>query len=127
MEIVERVYNNVVDTFAGLDPLHVIRLVVIVGGYIMMRNVAQKYLAKKQLEHKLKESEAAKQNGQSVNDSTTELLDAADESDATFGWGKKTRKRVQKQQQLLEERLEELKRMQGEQDDDKDIEDLLEE
>lgn len=125
MDFVNRVYNNIADTFGGIDASHAIRLVMVVGGYILLRNLAQRELAKRQLEDQIKKSQEKKEE-ERLKELAPDLNDPEAIEDNTFGWGKKTRKRVKRQQKILEERLEELQQYQGSQDDDKDIEDLLE-
>lgn len=125
MEIINRVYQNVYETFAEIDPKHALRLIVIVGGYIFLRNIAQRELAKRQLQNQVKEGEKAKQENK-----LKELVDdpngPAIANDNSFGWGKRTRQRVKRQEKILEEKFRELQESQSFQDDDRDIEDLLE-
>ena len=125
MDFLTSAFKTTYDSFANLDAAHAIRLVIVVGGYILMRNLAQKQLAKKQLETKLRQGEEAK----ALEKQKELVADPKDEDhaqDNAFGWGNKTRKRVKRQEKILEERIEELKKYQGSLDDDKDIEDLLE-
>ncbi|CUS22336.1 LAQU0S05e03092g1_1 [Lachancea quebecensis] len=125
MDFFNRAYQNLYDTFAGIDAAHAIRLVIIVGGYLLFRNLTQKHLAKKQLEQKLRKSEEAKA-AEKQKELVADPQDDETIQDNAFGWGNKTRKRVKRQEKILEERLQELEKLQGSQDDDKDIEDLLE-
>lgn len=103
-----------------------LRLVIIVGGYAFARNIAQKYLAKRQLERQIEHDKATQHEGK-VND----LVDDPNEVHATgldsgsWGFGKKTKRNVKRQQKILQEQLESMHA--GVVDDDKDIEDLLEE
>lgn len=125
MEIINRVYQNVYETFAEIDPKHALRLIVIVGGYIFLRNIAQRELAKRQLQNHVKEGEKAKQENQ-LKELVDDPNDPAIANDNSFGWGKRTRQRVKRQEKILEEKFRELQESQGFQDDDRDIEDLLE-
>ncbi|EJS42003.1 YNL149C [Saccharomyces arboricola H-6] len=110
------------------DYKHFIRLVIIVGGYLLVRNIASRELAKKQLAAQVEKDKREKEEKRSK-----ELIDKPGEpavgETTSFGWGKKTRQRVKKQQELFENALEEAKkRQQGmDPDSDADIEELLEE
>ncbi|SCU95995.1 LANO_0E12112g1_1 [Lachancea nothofagi CBS 11611] len=125
MDLLDNAYHNVYDSIASLDFQHVVRLVIVIGGYALMRNLAQRHLAKKHLERKVREGQADKAE-QRQKDLVADPEGAESASDNAFGWGNKTRKRVKTQHKLLEEKIDELKKNQGSLDDDKDIEDLLE-
>ncbi|SCU85580.1 LADA_0D08372g1_1 [Lachancea dasiensis] len=125
MDLLQNSFQNVYDSFANLDFQHAIRLVIIVGGYVLLRNLAQRHLAKKQLENKVREGEklrAEERQEKLVEDPNS----VASVNENAFGWGNKTRQRVKRQEKILEERIDELKKYQGNLDDDEDIADLLE-
>lgn len=123
MELVDRVSNNLYDTFADLDAKKVLRLVIIVGGYILIRNLASRELAKRKLQ-----SEVRKDERNMSDNKARDLVDNPEaETTATqFGWGNKTRQRVKKQEDMLAKMIEraQMEKDQGE-DDLADIEDLL--
>lgn len=124
MEIVERLKRNLAQTL-DIDLQHAIRLVVIVGGYFFIRQIAQRELAKKDLKNKLKDDEDL-----TAQNNLNNLLEKPEDSSAattssSFGWGKKTRQRVKLQEQILEAELQKLQENNQDSDDDKDIEDLL--
>ncbi|CAI4035964.1 hypothetical protein SMKI_14G1740 [Saccharomyces mikatae IFO 1815] len=127
-EVAETWIETLVAKIINYDYKHFIRLVIIVGGYLLVRNIASRELAKKQLAAQVEKDKQDKEEKRSKD-----LIDRPDESavakTTSFGWGKKTRKRVKKQQELFENALEEAKkRQQGmEPDSDADIEELLEE
>ncbi|KAH3901361.1 related to Processing of GAS1 and ALP protein 2 [Saccharomycodes ludwigii] len=124
--IFDKVSSNIYDTFADIDARKGLRLLVIVCGYIVFRTIAQRELTKKQLkqQNEIREKELLEKRQDKLVDDP--LNDAVTSS---FGFGKKTRKRVQHQQKILEERLEarleEMKKYQGNNNDDDDIADLL--
>ncbi|KOG97015.1 Processing of GAS1 and ALP protein 2 [Saccharomyces pastorianus] len=110
------------------DYKHFIRLVMIVGGYMLVRNIASRELAKKQLAAQVEHDKREKEEKRS--EELIDKLDGPSVAETTsFGWGKKTRQRVKKQQELFEKALEEAKQKQQgrDPDSDADIEELLEE
>lgn len=129
MEIVERFKNNLIQSF-DIDLKHAIRLVLIVGGYYFIRQIAQRELAKRQLKSQLeqKDAELHAQHEGELNSANDFALDEESTADTTsFGWGKKTRQRVKKQEKLLEAEFKRLQENAAEidEEEDKDIEDLL--
>lgn len=123
MELVDRVSNNLYDTFADLDAKKVLRLVIIVGGYILIRNLASRELAKRKLQ-----SEVRKDERDMSDNKARDLVDNPEaEATATqFGWGNKTRQRVKKQEDMLAKMIERAQMEKDQGDDDlADIEDLL--
>ncbi|KAH3673183.1 hypothetical protein WICMUC_003801 [Wickerhamomyces mucosus] len=120
-EIIRRVQSTYDNIVAELDVYHILRLVIFVGGYIFLRNAASKYLANKQLKNQIEADNQAREQNQ-IN----ELVDKPDEADASgnWGWGKKTRKVVKRHERIIEEHFESLRN--GTTEDDRDIEDLLE-
>ncbi|AET40756.1 Pga2p Ecym_6381 [Eremothecium cymbalariae DBVPG len=126
MDLLENIKKNLIGSF-DIDVRSSLRLVVIVGGYILIRNHVQKIIANRELKRKLKEDEDSLSTDRM--NSLVEDPDKESESTTTaFGWGETTRMKVKKQEKLLEEKLQTLRKRQGniDDDDDKDIEDLLE-
>lgn len=140
MPIIETLKNNIIETFASISLLQAIRLVAIVGGYILIRNLVTRELAKRQLEEKVRADERRLQK-----ERTEKLVEKPDELDGgdsgdkatgsttEFGWGKKTRRRVKKQKEMFERAVDQLKQQQQQglgssynSDEDADIQDLLE-
>ncbi|AMD19376.1 HBR475Cp [Eremothecium sinecaudum] len=101
------------------------RLVIIIGGYALLRGHLQKYLSNRELKRKanIDEKEIAKKQ---LDDLVEDPNQQVESSTTAFGWGEKTRERVRKQEKILQEQIEKLKQNQGNEDDDEDIEDLLE-
>lgn len=123
--IIEKIVPYIPETLKDIDIHKAIRLTVIVGGYILVRNIVQKHLATRQLERQLEQDEERKKKerlGELVEDPDAQTTGT---DDGSWGWGKKTRRTVKRQEKLLEEQIENLQNGQD-LDDDKDIEDLLE-
>ncbi|CEP61839.1 Pga2p LALA0_S04e01882g [Lachancea lanzarotensis] len=125
MELLDNAYQTLYASVASLDAQRIIRLVIIVGGYALLRNLAQRHLAKRQLDRKVREGQLAKDEKR-VEELVDDPNSAQSAESNAFGWGNKTRQRVKRQEKLLEERIEELQKYQGNLDDDQDIADLLE-
>ncbi|EDO16258.1 hypothetical protein Kpol_505p35 [Vanderwaltozyma polyspora DSM 70294] len=127
-------FESIGDIFDDFDYRKWLRLVIIVGGYILIRNLAQRELAKRKLANQIKEDKRLK----SEQNMEKYLEDPEEEEKASaaasgFGWGKKTRVRVNKQQKAFEKAVDKLQQQQKQQqgisggfDDDSDIQDLLE-
>lgn len=125
MELVDRVRNNVYDTFADIDSKKALRLVIIVGGYILIRNLVSRELAKRKLQSQVRKDERELSDNKSKN-----LVDnpesEAETTAAKFGWGNKTRQRVKKQEDMLAKMIERAQMEKDENDDDlADIEEFL--
>ncbi|SCU87802.1 LAFA_0E08900g1_1 [Lachancea sp. 'fantastica'] len=125
MELLDNAYHTLYASIASLDAQRIIRLIIVVGGYALLRNLAQRHLAKRQLDRKVREGEAVKAE-QKLEDLVDDPKSAKAADSNAFGWGNKTRQRVKRQEKMLEERIEELQKYQGNLDDDQDIADLLE-
>lgn len=102
--------------FSDFDVYQLIRLVIIVGGYIIIRTRATEYFKTKQLKAQLEKDKEEKAR-KLVDDPTGEVAQAEAEelfqdydnirrSEKSWGWGKATRKRVKKQQALFEKEIE---------------------
>lgn len=106
------------------------RLLVIVGMYLLCRNIYSEYAKQSQIKRQLEIDEKEK-----LEKPAKEKLEKAQKEEslekdaAAFGWGKNTRKNVKLQESILEQNTEELRqRNQSAYDaaEDHDIEDLLE-
>lgn len=119
MGILDRLYDKVV---GELDVYHVIRLVVIVGGYLIFRARAQEWLKTRQLRAQLEEDKRKRQESlverpqegddaaKAAQEAELEALNSADDvtlQDRNWGWGKQTRTRARKLQRKFEEAVEE--------------------
>ncbi|CDO92019.1 unnamed protein product [Kluyveromyces dobzhanskii CBS 2104] len=128
MEVLQNIKTNLYQTF-DIDLLHAIRLIVIVGGYFIVRQIAQRELAKRQLKNQLADDNAEAIAANAANAEDANLVDTNETpaSSASFGWGNKTRQRVKKQEQMLEAELQRIQENEAHLDpeDDKDIEELL--
>lgn len=127
MELVDRVRNNLYDTFADIDAAKGLRLVVIIGGYILIRNIVSRELAKNKLKSQIRKDEREMSDNKGK-----ELIDQP-EADATttsieYGWGNRTRQKVKKQEDMLAKMVERAQIEKDQNDDDiADIQDLLQE
>lgn len=124
-EIIDYIKPYIPESLKEIDAHQALRLTVIVGGYVLVRNVVQKYLANKQLLAQLKhdeENKEAKKQTDLVDDPNAQATGALAD-DGSWGWGKKTRRNVKRQEKILQEQLD---RLEDAYDEDKDIEDLLE-
>lgn len=110
--------QSLIEQVVNIDLKHAIRLVVIIGGYWFLRTQLNKFLANRQLQGQLEESQTEQQQ------SNIERLVENPEHEESWGWGKKTRKRVKRQEKLLQEALESAAA--GDVDDD-ELEELLQE
>ncbi|KAG0669928.1 hypothetical protein C6P45_003092 [Maudiozyma exigua] len=130
MEFVSNLISRFTESVLNMDIQKAIRLTIIVGAYILFRNIASKHLTKKQLESRVRQDEERiqKEKKEGLIQDPNNLSEAS-ASASGFGWGKKTRKRVQRQQEMFERAVDELKRKQENgitEDSDEDIADLLE-
>ncbi|VEU21438.1 DEKNAAC102564 [Brettanomyces naardenensis] len=112
-------------SLADIDVYRIIQLVIIIGGYVVMRQRFVAYMKTRKLKQKLQKDK--EQKAENLIDRPEDLAsDPISTSERSWGWGKPTRKIVRRQQQLLEERLEETAgRQQGDVDSDEDIKELL--
>ncbi|ODV98449.1 hypothetical protein PACTADRAFT_926 [Pachysolen tannophilus NRRL Y-2460] len=96
------------DLIDELEPLRIIRLIAIVGGYIFARRIYMKYAQQKQLEEQLARDEKLKtENLINGSDLQSELIEDTDptKDDQSWGWGKTTRRKVKQQQKIFEDEL----------------------
>ncbi|KAM0243133.1 hypothetical protein ACHAP5_006852 [Fusarium lateritium] len=120
--------NNISTAFDSMDTKAWIRLTVIVGGYMLLRPLALKFITKGAVQ---KMEDADEQEKHKAQISPNELRGLAEdepdidvEGDGTGAdWGQKARVR---QRTMLKDMLEAEERRREEEEDDKDIADLLE-
>ncbi|KAL1852858.1 hypothetical protein Daus18300_012022 [Diaporthe australafricana] len=136
----ERVTRNLRGTLEGMSPEKWIRIVIIIGTYMLVRPYLLKLGGKVQMsQHEKEAAEAeaeaeakAKMSPNELRGHKIEIPEDSDESDAeadgratATDWGKKARRRqrtmVKKLLDAEEKRLQELQ----EDDEDKDIEEFL--
>lgn len=129
----QNVSNNLSDSFSSMTVQSWIRLVVIVGGYMLLRPYVMKWAGKGAVRRM--EDEDAKTRGKSITDPELtpnefrgikeKLYEAdVDEGDGTGAdWGQKARTR---QRQMLKQLLEEEERRRAAENEDADIQEFLE-
>lgn len=130
MDFVTNMVSRFTESVMNMDIQKAIRLTIVVGAYILFRNIASKHLTKKQLESRVRQDEQRiqKEKKEGLIQDPNNLSESS-ASASGFGWGKKTRKRVQRQQEMFERAVDDLKRKQEmgvTEDSDDDIADLLE-
>lgn len=118
----ERTKTNLAETVSDLDAKKILRLTIIVGGYIIIRGIAQRELAKRKLDNDVRKSE---QEAAAVRQE--ELVDKPGSTAAMpFGWGNKIRRRRKQQEKAFADLVERVNQQKNSTNEDKDIEDLLE-
>ncbi|PNY26553.1 PGA2-like protein [Tolypocladium capitatum] len=124
--------NNLSNTFTDMSPQSWIRLIVIVGGYMLLRPYIMKLGSKNAV--KMMEEEDAKSKAKDKIDPDMtpnefrgikeKLYQAEDEGDGTGAdWGQKARAR---QRQMLKDLLEAEERRRAAENEDADIQEFLE-
>ncbi len=115
MDVLEGFLGNIQrKVFADFDVYQLIRLVIIIGGYVFLRTRVSDYLKQRQLktqiEHDRAEKDQAATDALLKSENTEPELftehEGVAESEKQWGWGKATRRRVAKQQQLFEQQVE---------------------
>lgn len=112
-QILERVQNRL---FSDFDVYQLIRLVIIIGGYVFLRTRVSDYLKQQQLKTKIDQDKELKSQ-KLIDDPTGEVAEAEAEalfpdsegisrSEKGWGWGKSTRRKVKKQQTIFEKEIE---------------------
>lgn len=120
------VSRNLSDTFGNMTLQGWIRLVVIVGGYLLLRPYIMKFAVKGAVKNLEEEDKKAKAqiSPNELRGLVEDEPEIDEEGDGTGAdWGQKARVR---QRTMLKELLEAEERRRAEEEDDKDIEDLLE-
>lgn len=124
--------NNIQGAFEDMGPREWLRLVIIAGGYMLLRSQLMKWLGRRQLDEMEKQDAKDKAAQISPNElrgakAPGDELDGdedEDEGQATAtDWGARARTR---QRVMLKQLMEAEERRKLEEDDDKDIADLLE-
>lgn len=138
-QILERVQNRV---FGDFDVYQLIRLVIIIGGYVFLRTRVSDYLKQQQLKTKVEQDRDLKAQ-KLIDDPTGEVAEAEAEalfpnnegisrSEKGWGWGKSTRRKVKKQQAIFEKEIEKAavdaqRKLETGYDSDEEIKELLQE
>lgn len=120
------------DILAQFEGPKLVRLIAIVGGYVLFRRLFLSHVRTSQLKSLLRDDQRDKEYDLATNPDemfdrlgvSTGIADSAKQL-VEFGWGKKTRRNNKLQQQVLEEKFERMAAHMTE-DDDKDIEQFLE-
>jgi hypothetical protein len=123
---------NLKQTLAGLDAQKLIRIVAIVGAYLLLRPYLIKLAGKSQMgQHEKEEEEAAAAKAKLSPNDLRGKVQIPDDSDDEEGepvvadWGKKARRRQRKVlKKMLDDHAKKLEEEQ-EDDEDKDIEEFL--
>lgn len=104
-----------------------VRLVAIVGGYMLIRSLFMTHLKNKQLADRVAADKQEKAEGLIDRPDLLASAEASANEPLEFGWGKKTRRNLKIQKEIFEKTLDDLaSRANLNDDDDKDIADLLE-
>lgn len=130
MDYVLAPVNEVFSSVVNMDSQKAFRLLIIVCAYIFARNIASRHLTKRQLQSRVRHDEARiqKEHREGLIEDPDSPAARATAAASGFGWGKATRKRVQRQKEMFEQAVDELKRKQElGYDSDDEIADLLEE
>ncbi|KAF7562093.1 hypothetical protein G7046_g2028 [Stylonectria norvegica] len=119
--------NNLANTFDNMTMKHWIRLIVIIGGYMLLRPYAMKLggkVAVRKMEEEHERTKAQISPNELRGQGPDETEGADDEAVATGAdWGQKARTR---QREILKRMVEAEEQRKMDEEDDKDIEDLLE-
>lgn len=82
----------------------IIQLVIIIGGYIVLRQRFVAYMKNKHLKEQLI-TRKREQTENLIERPERVVEDPISKSEQAWGWGKQTRKKVQSQQRLVEQHL----------------------
>lgn len=120
--------NNLQAVFTEMSVQQWLRLVIVVGGYILLRQQAIKYMSRKKVDSMEDEDAKAKAelspNQLRGEKGPVEIGDVDDEGEGTASdWGANARVR---QRKMLKHLMEAEERRRQDEEDDKDIADLLE-
>ncbi|CCK72022.1 Pga2p KNAG_0I02360 [Huiozyma naganishii CBS 8797] len=131
MGLTDTVYVQLVHMWDGFDVYKLLRLVIVVGGYMLIRTLVQRDLAKRQLKRQLEQDKLRKEGAPATEPAMESAKGPAAASSSSselsqFGWGNKTRVRVKQQQELLASAIDKLREGQFDSQRDDDIADLLE-
>jgi hypothetical protein len=121
--------NNLGDAFDAMTIKDYIRMVAVIGGYMLLRTYLLKGAQKQGVKHMeaqdKKEKEEAKLSAnefRGVKDKLEELEENDDDDDAAPGWGQQARVR---QRKVIRQLMEAEERRRQEEEDDKDIQEYL--
>lgn len=134
MDRIAKIFENSWENIVNIDPKKGLRLIIIAGAYMLLRGLVTRDQNRRQLARQVREQEErVKKERQETLLERPDELDVSKTTSSEFGWGKKTRQRVKKQQQVFERAVDDLKRQQelqlagvGRDDSDAEIEELLE-
>ncbi|GME74416.1 unnamed protein product [[Candida] boidinii] len=122
----QKTYREIVEEF---NIYHFFRLVIIICGYIFLRQRVSAELKRRQLKKQIDDDKKAREDDLIDRPEDFEEVTGVEASDKAWGWGKSTRRKVRSQQKIFEEEIEKAAlRSQNNFDDDSDddIKDLLE-
>lgn len=122
----ERTRTNLLASFEGFDLKKALRLIIIIGGYILIRNIGSRELAKRKLQNEVRRSQQEKSDKNQENLIEKPGQTSGSTSAMPFGWGNKTRKRRKEQQEAFADLVERINKEKKKGNDLEDIEDLLE-
>jgi hypothetical protein len=123
--------NNLSNVFNEMTPKQWIRLVVIVGAYLLIRPYVLKHATKKSVERMERENKEREEKSAAISPNELrdgkkriEEVDSDDEGESsTTDWGAKARTR---QRTLVKKLMQADEQRRQDEEDDKDIADLLE-
>ncbi|ODQ79873.1 hypothetical protein BABINDRAFT_27260, partial [Babjeviella inositovora NRRL Y-12698] len=105
----------------------IVRLVAIIGGYVLIRSLFMTHLKNKQLRDRIADDKKMQVEGLIDRPDLIEAAQATANEPLEFGWGKKTRRNIKIQKEIFEKTLDDLaSRVDLDDDEDKDIAELLE-
>lgn len=132
-QMVERLVNNFKQAFENFTPEKWIRLVMIVGAYLLLRPYLIKLAGRTQMQQHEKEEQEAEARAKLSSNSIRGQVDIPDNSDEEDGaqtsasdWGKKARRRQRDMLKKMVDAHEKKLAEEQEDDEDKDIEEFLE-
>ncbi|CAG60905.1 uncharacterized protein GVI51_J05533 [Nakaseomyces glabratus] len=136
MERISKIFENSIDNILSIEPRKALRIVIIVGAYMLFRNLVTRDQNRRQLARQVRQEEERKKEEREKTllerPEDFEVETIAKSSTTEYGWGKKTRQRVKRQQEVLERAVDDLKRHEQLKlsgtgyDSDEEIEELLE-
>lgn len=134
MDKIARIFENSWDNIVNIDPKKGLRLIIIAGAYILLRGLITRDQNRRQLARQVREQEAkVSEERKKTLLERPDDLEVSKTTSTEFGWGKQTRQRVKKQQEVLERVVDDLKRQEElklagavHDDSDAEIEELLE-
>ncbi|GME84735.1 unnamed protein product [Ambrosiozyma monospora] len=103
MRSIQAIIEDFINEF---NPHHLVKLLIIIGGYIFFRQRFMDFMKQKQIKNQLAADEETKK--QNLIERPEDYMNSTgvEASESGWGWGKNTRRKVKKQQQLFEEEIE---------------------